>query len=150
MKGVYIIENKLNGRCYIGSSSRLEKRIIQHRTNINGGYPENPRILSDIGCEFDIRVLRICDNYKEVEQEYIDRLNPYYNIYPSSTSPTGSKWERGHSRHRFIQVYTSDKLIGIYLGPKQVSDKLNISYSSVNGVLSGKRNSVYGYKIQYI
>ncbi len=153
MKGVYIIENKLNGNCYIGSSKRLEFRLRQHKSNLKGGYHENKRIQSDWDVNpnsFEFRIIEVCDNYKEVEQKYIDNIKPSYNIYPSAYNPSGSKWERGHSRHKFIQVYTEDKLIGIYVGPKDVSDKLKISYSSVNGVLSGSRNSVYGYKIQYI
>jgi len=29
--GVYCIKNKMNGKCYIGSSYNIEKRLIAHR-----------------------------------------------------------------------------------------------------------------------
>ncbi len=153
MTGVYIIKNTLNGRCYVGSSKRIKRRISQHMSNLKGGYHENKNIQSDFnlyGEYFSISILEFCNNYKDREQHYIDTLKPVYNIYPNSKSPIGSVWQKGHKRHRFIQVYTDDKLIGIYLGPKEVSEKLGLAYSSVSGVLYGKRNSLKGYKIKYI
>ena len=30
VKGVYLIRNKVNGRCYIGSSINVRRRILEH------------------------------------------------------------------------------------------------------------------------
>jgi group I intron endonuclease len=154
MEGVYIIKNNINGRFYIGSSKRLKYRLRQHLSNLRGGYSENENIQKDWSffgeSSFDLEVIEFCQNYKEREQYYIDTMNPDYNVFKNSKSPEGSQWSRSHKRRKFIQVYTNDKFIGVYLGPKEVSEKLGLIYSSVNAVLNGKRTSLKGYKIENI
>jgi len=153
MTGVYIIRNEANGGFYIGSSKNIESRIKQHMIDLRGGYHINKNIQSDFKVYdkyFTSEVIEVCSDYRDREQYYIDSMKPNYNVYPNSKSPAGSVWQKGHKRHRTIEVYKDDNFVGFYVGLKEVSEKLNIPYSSVSGVLYGRRNSVNGYKIKYI
>jgi group I intron endonuclease len=154
MEGVYKITNISSGSSYVGSSKRLKHRIRQHMSNYRGGYGESKMLQEDWNIfgesSFKFEVIELCKDYKEREQFYINLIKPVYNTYLSAHSPLGSQWSRGHKRRKFIQVYTNDKFIGVYLGPKEVSEKLGLIYSSVNAVLNGKRNSLNGYKIENI
>ena len=72
-KGVYGIFEK--GKClYVGESKTLSRRIYEHK-----------HLLSHISnelkshSEWFIGILEQCDNHKEKEQYYINKLKPLYN-----------------------------------------------------------------------
>jgi len=41
---IYVIENKANGKRYIGSTTNLRQRWRRHRTDLRGGYHGNPHL----------------------------------------------------------------------------------------------------------
>ena len=41
MKGIYCIENKINGKRYYGSSMNIERRLKQHRRGLRKGIHIN-------------------------------------------------------------------------------------------------------------
>lgn len=100
--GVYLIENHIDGRCYVGGSVKMRSRIFGHYSKL---------VVSDHGNEylqmawlecgsysFSVRVLEIVKNsndkslieaVKEREDCWIQRLRSYdrscgYNIRPSA------------------------------------------------------------------
>jgi group I intron endonuclease len=44
MIGIYKIENKANGKVYIGQSANINKRWIEHRSNLNNNRHPNRKL----------------------------------------------------------------------------------------------------------
>jgi len=83
--GVYRWVHKDSGKCYVGSSINLGKRISYYY-NINS-LMKNKRIISSAllkygYSDFSFEILEYCDpaNCLEREQYYIDLFDPEYNI----------------------------------------------------------------------
>lgn len=91
--GIYKIENKTNGRFYIGSSNHILKRWNSHRRTLEKGTHHNYMLQNawnKYGSEsFLFEVLEKCDRAVkfEREQHYIDTLKPSYNIAKEAGSP---------------------------------------------------------------
>lgn len=86
--GVYKIENKVNGKIYIGSTDDLRRRFKQHRTTLTIGKHSNSELQADWikneGRNFSFTVLQVTDDYenkKEVEKYYIDKYRETTLIY---------------------------------------------------------------------
>ena len=81
--GVYGIFE--NGIClYIGESIELYKRMIFHKTMIK--HPEKtstPKLYESLQQHnyLIFGIIEQCDNHKEQEKFYINKLNPKYNEY---------------------------------------------------------------------
>lgn len=81
MVGIYYIENIINDKIYIGSSSNIEKRIANHRNCLRKQMHTNPRLQNSwdkYGEQaFDFGVVEIValEDLAIVEQLYIDLLN---------------------------------------------------------------------------
>jgi len=83
IKGVYgIFDN--NVCLYVGESQALNRRIAEHKTNINRIQTNTiahqlmyKQLQQCPNLEF--RILEECDNHKEREQYYINELKPKYN-----------------------------------------------------------------------
>ena len=45
--GIYLIENTVNGRCYIGASIRVGRRWREHVYSLQHGYHHNAVLLAD-------------------------------------------------------------------------------------------------------
>jgi group I intron endonuclease len=55
---IYIIENKLNGDCYVGKTNDVERRWKKHRSNVRSGSTHLSRAMRKHGIEnFEIRVV---------------------------------------------------------------------------------------------
>jgi group I intron endonuclease len=85
--GVYIIENKINGKSYIGSTKQsFKRRLGNHMLDLKKGLHHSiklQRAYNKYGIDsFSIRILELCDkdNAREVEQEWFDRMSPEYNM----------------------------------------------------------------------
>ncbi len=95
--GVYQIE--LNGKKYIGSSSRdFNERWNNHLRALKQGKHEN-RYLQNAYNKYGEKnikfsILEIVETPEEciiLEQKYIDEIKPEYNICPLARSPLGTK-----------------------------------------------------------
>jgi group I intron endonuclease len=86
MEGIYIIENILNKKCYIGSSTNVHKRLSNHKNlllrkkhhsyKLQGSY--NKRGIED----FDFRVIEYVyfpqEYDKKIRIEYLECLEEFY------------------------------------------------------------------------
>lgn len=103
-KGVYKIENLINSKIYIGSTTQsFLIRFRQHYTDLKRGCHKNDHLQYAWNkykeCNFEFTILESCN--KDIcflrEQHYLDFLNPMdpiigYNINPNSTgTPNLSK-----------------------------------------------------------
>ena len=93
---------------------------------------------------------------KNIVSNYMKKNNPMNNQISKIKSIESNKltWinktRKPHPQIKNIEVYKDDVFIGEYFGIKEVSEKLNLVYSSIQKCLYGKRNSLFGYKIKYI
>jgi len=97
ISGIYKIINNKNGHFYIGSSSNLEYRRKEHLKRLKSNkhhsrYLQNAWNKYGKEC-FDFEIIEECENDKllELEQFYLDKLKPEYNICKFSTSRLGCK-----------------------------------------------------------
>ena len=82
--GIYAIRNKVNGKQYIGSSVNLFHRWSVHKTYLKQGKHDNRYLQAawnKYGSDaFEYIILEFCEHYLVREQEYLDKLNPEYNL----------------------------------------------------------------------
>jgi len=84
--GIYQIRNKVNGKSYIGSSTRLNKRWKRHLTDLKCNVHHSlalQRAFHKYGYDnFEFIILENCEEnlLLEREQYYLDNLKPEYNI----------------------------------------------------------------------
>jgi len=84
--GIYKITNTLNNKFYIGSSCRIKKRYLQHRSLLKRGEHQNfilQRVYDKYGIDiFRFETLAICPKkyLQKLEQWFIDTQKPYYNL----------------------------------------------------------------------
>lgn len=95
--GVYVIEQVGTDRCYVGSSRNMRTRWAAHRKLLGRGRHHSSYLQhawSKHGeAAFRFGVLREVDPpaLLIVEQEYIDRLKPAFNLCPLARSRLGSR-----------------------------------------------------------
>lgn len=89
MIGIYKIENKINGHCYIGQSIDIERRWKQEiqgafcETDREYNYPLS-RALRKYGVDnFSFTVLCECqpEDLNQLEEDYVRTYNSYFNGY---------------------------------------------------------------------
>lgn len=90
--GIYLIENKVNGRCYIGKSVNLESRINSHFLDMRSSR-SNRKMQKDYdkyGEEaFESKILEIVGSEKDLlerEAFYINKFNSIKTGYNSKTA----------------------------------------------------------------
>jgi len=93
--GIYQIRNKLNRKCYIGSSTNIQCRRRRHLSRLRRGVHCNvhlQRAFDKYGEDtfaFEILEQVATMNLVECEQHYLDTLQPEYNMLPAAGSPLG-------------------------------------------------------------
>lgn len=94
MTGIYMLINKINGKCYIGQSVDIYARWVDHKTpSKRTRGTVLGRALSKYGCEnFELIILEECPEEKLDEREmyYIAKYKPAYNMNG------GGKGNKGH------------------------------------------------------
>lgn len=124
--GVYKILNKINGKFYIGSSTRLNRRNREHFRLLKSGIHGNSYLqysYNKYGREnFVYEIIEYCNNDKCIEREqyYIDLLTPKYNICPLAGTCKGR-----------ILSSTHKKLIGESNKNKSRSSELKERWSKI-------------------
>ena len=98
MHAIYQILNTQNGKRYVGSSVNLDKRIRQHKIDLNRQKHGNKHLQDSwnkYGAEaFSFTVLEAVENPEGLlsrEQFWIDTSNPEYNIDKVAGSSLGVK-----------------------------------------------------------
>lgn len=90
--GIYQIKNLQNNKVYIGSSINVYNRFHTHSTKLKYGNHVNIHLQSSYlkygKDNFIFEVLEYCsvEQLQQLEQEYIDKLNPEYNKRTNATN----------------------------------------------------------------
>ena len=103
--GVYQIKNKVNNKIYVGSTSNLEIREVNHFSSLKHDKHYNihlQRSYNKYGKEnFVFEVLFICspESLLFYEQQFLDQWKPEYNISINALAPTrGRKLTEEHKQ----------------------------------------------------
>lgn len=97
VSGIYKIENKLNGKLYIGSSYNINERKSKHYYDLRNNKHHSitlQRSYNKHGEDnFIFEIIEECliENLLSKEIFYIEQLNPFYNSAHVINSPYGSK-----------------------------------------------------------
>ena len=87
--GVYCIKNIDNGKSYIGSSVRLNRRLVEHKSRLRHGHHGNQHLqrawdkygedafATEILLELDTDI----DTLRVIERMYLHNLEPEYNMH---------------------------------------------------------------------
>lgn len=89
--GIYKIENKENGKFYIGSSKNIYNRWTAHKSAAKKKELDLYKEMRELGVEsFTFSIIEECneDELRIKEQFYIDSLKPTYNKAKASTGIT--------------------------------------------------------------
>ena len=84
MIGIYLITNKINGRCYVGQSVDITRRWRQHKEAAPHGHAPLYKAIQKYGIEnFDFCVLEECsrEELDSKEIQYIEQYNSYFCGY---------------------------------------------------------------------
>ena len=109
MIGIYRIVNKVNDKCYYGSSKNIEKRWLRHRRELKNNIHINcllQRAWNKYGENnflFEIVEECVIDTILEVEQKYLD-LQPEYNIGVKSSG--GDNITKNPNKNKIVKKMT--------------------------------------------
>lgn len=128
MTGIYKIENKLNGKIYIGQAVDIELRFDQHKDALlhsnSSWYPE-ARLESNTIKDFDFSILQTC-NEKELNE-----LEEYWTRYYNSNI-------NGYNKKLAIGDLTLSS--DIYLDCNDTTTIFQV-FKGINSILDGKCGS---------
>lgn len=148
--GVYLIENTINGRKYVGSAINIRSRWQGHRRSLERGRHHSKfmqRCWNKHGADaFSFKVLVECcvENLTSVEQDFIDDLAPEYNSAPFAGSQLGYRHSaesrrkmsensaripafKGHRHSDESKAQISKSRMGKGGGPRTPERRANIS-----------------------
>ncbi len=107
--GIYKITNTANDKIYIGQSTRLSKRLNEHRKALKNNYHKNQHLqnaYNKYGDVFKIEIIVLCDDELE-----LDNLERYYIAYYDSMNPAkGYNKESGGNLNKHPSEETRKKM----------------------------------------
>ena len=104
--GVYALVNTVTGRCYVGQSRRLKKRIADHLNLLRGGRHPNPYLQNSFRkhgeAAFRVDVIAVCESpldLNDVESPLLDGRATYDGmpVYNIAKEPSAVMTSRKHS-----------------------------------------------------
>lgn len=137
MIGIYKIENKINGKVYIGQSVDILRRWREHRYSISKADTPLYRAINKYGLEnFTFEVLEECEvnelDIKEVN--YIIEYNSFYNGYNQTSGGDSSTYKRVAVQIAEIKRdLKEDKL-----SSQEIMHKYSICKNSLSMINTGK------------
>ena len=107
ISGIYKITNTITGDFYIGSSKDIKRRWRDHKCQSRWNRCSNSPMYQDMQkygvdkFEFEILAEVEPGSLKEAEQQFIEKLNPFYNNYRAN----GWDFER---RKKYCKEYNKE------------------------------------------
>ena len=155
MIGIYKIINKINGKCYIGQSTQIEKRWSKHKNTSHNqtskayDYPLY-RAFRKYGIEnFSFKILEECSNLElnEKEKYWINYYNPEYN------QTTGGDYKTVPKKLTYEQVQKIQKILiedqDGNISHIELAKKYNIHTNTIRDINVGRtwKNSSLQYPL---
>jgi group I intron endonuclease len=150
--GIYFIENKNNGKIYIGSSVNIKQRISKHKSDLRKNKHHScilQRAWNKYGEEsFEFKLVEEVfekNKLKKIEHLYFIKYNPHYNI---EKIPNNGFLGKTHSKETKDLISKSKKGLGIgYANPmfgKTGTNHHNYGKKMPQNGKSGVENWNYG------
>lgn len=165
--GIYKIENKVNGKLYIGSTINFKKRWWKHKALLRHGKHPNSHLQASWikygENNFAFTIVEECSPNSLLckEQYYMDTLNPVYNqtlvagkieMTPERKRKLSNAINRAYDEGRLKKtektVYQYDlkgNYIASYSSLKEASIITNTNLSNLSSALHEKANIAGGY-----
>lgn len=151
MIGIYKIENKINGKVYIGQSMSIETRFNQHKNcsrnkNYQGYDCKFYRALRKYGIEnFEFSVVEECskEELNDKETFYIQKYNSYYEGYNSTTSSENvTERAENHPKAKLTNnkvLEIKNMLLNTACTEYEIAEKYGISQSIISEINLGEK-----------
>lgn len=142
MVGIYKIENKINGKVYIGQSVNIERRWKDHKTvytckkDHTYNYPLYKAFRKYGIKNFAFDVIEECkpSELNNLEKFWVD----YYDSYTKGYNQTlGGYGIFNKANKRMLEDITQD-LLGTELSINEIAEKHNLSYEMIQGINTGR------------
>ena len=143
VSGIYCIKNSINGKIYIGSSKNIYYRLKRHSSELKKKTHANKHLQNSYlkygEDNFVVSILEegCNDHLQELEQQYINNLNPEYNITREVIRNTPSL----ESRLKTSATLKEQKRLGILKYPKRDDKKKPVVIYDINCNCIGKYES---------
>lgn len=158
MIGIYKIENKVNGKIYIGQSQDIERRFKQHINNAfnlkySGYGTKFYNSIRKYGAEnFELSIIEEVDKelLNEREKFYISKFDSWKNGL--NTGPGGEVVSTGYGENHGEAKLNNEKVLAIKeellnrdgLTQYQLAEKYGVTQSSISHINSGARWTTLG------
>lgn len=149
--GIYQITNTKNSKKYIGSAINLQRRISDHKYLLKKGTHHNPVLQAGYNKHgmdvFIFEVLATClPQYLIIlEQSFIDKKKPKYNINPVAGSQLGAKRTKASKKKMSGRTFTKEQRDQI---SKSLRENGNLSLKGVKSAIETNKKPVYKYSLE--
>ena len=140
MVGIYLIQNKINGHCYIGQSMDIARRWRSHRNAMEN--KENTPLycaMRKYGVEnFAFSILEECliEELDEKEIYYIEKYNSYFNGYNQTRGGAQYQHNVKISDEDYEEIV--DFLMNSSLSQKDIAKKFQVGEDTISEINTGK------------
>lgn len=164
--GVYCICNKINRKCYVGSSINISSRLSRHKWELTHNKHSNQYLQNDFNKfgldSFVFLTLEISKPESRIsrEQQWLDAIydnqQQCYNINPHAESPKGRKYTREqHVKHLASQNHRKANFTIIdpngvettFVGMRQFCRERCLRFSSFCDMVNGHVPSSQGWRL---
>ena len=109
--GVYLF--KANDEIiYVGSSNNLRQRMMQHRSSIRKGsaHGRQQDLYQFLQSNTFTVEFQLTDNYRQLEQQFVEKYNPKYNSHRANTGLGVRKGREAEYDKEHYHKYKEEKL----------------------------------------
>ena len=152
ISGIYVIRNLVNSKVYVGQSTNIYKRWIEHIYQIKNKTHSNKHLQNSFNkygfnsFQFEI-IEKTIDNLDNLEITYIKKFNSLSEGYNLTSGGNNND----HYNKKIIAYNLNGDLVRIFKSIKEASETLGISREHISEILNSKkyRKSLKGFMFKY-